>query len=81
MKRTVRFWRDEAGAAMVEFALVAVLVFFPLVFGLIELGRIVFAKTTVTAAAREGVRYAIVHGGASGAVADSTMVRGESRSL
>ena len=59
---------------MVEFALVAVLVFFPLVFGLIELGRAVFAKTTVTAAAREGVRYAIVHGGASGAVADSTMV-------
>lgn len=59
---------------MVEFALVATVVFFPLVFGVVELGRQVLAKTTVTAAAREGVRYAIVHGAESGAMADSTAI-------
>ena len=74
MTRVLRFLRDDGGAAMVEFALVAILVFFPMVFGIVELGRVVFAKTTITAAAREGVRYAIVHGGASGAVADSAAV-------
>ncbi|MGI9042492.1 MAG: TadE/TadG family type IV pilus assembly protein [Gemmatimonadaceae bacterium] len=65
MRRLLRpgvFLRDETGASMVEFALVATIVFFPLVFGVVELGRQVFAKTTVTAAAREGVRFAIVHG-------------------
>ncbi len=74
MKRLIRFLRDERGAAMVEFALVATVVFFPLVFGIVEFGRVVFAKTTITAAAREGVRYAIVRGGASGSVATATDV-------
>jgi Flp pilus assembly protein TadG len=59
---------------MVEFALVAALVFIPLVFGIVELGRLSWAKNTITAAAREGVRYAIVHGEASGAAADSAAV-------
>ncbi|MBA3341778.1 MAG: pilus assembly protein [Gemmatimonadaceae bacterium] len=66
--------RDDSGAGLVEFAFVAGLVFFPLVFGVIEFGRAVFAKTTLTAAAREGVRYAIVRGSESGSVADSAMV-------
>ncbi len=69
-----RFAKGDAGAAMVEFALVGTIVFFPVVFGIVELGRSVFVKTTITAAAREGVRYAIVHGAESGAIADSTMV-------
>jgi len=47
---------------MVEFALVAALFFIPLVFGIIEFGRVVWAKNMVTAAAREGTRYAVVHG-------------------
>lgn len=59
---------------MVEFALVASLVFIPLVFGIIEFGRVVWSKNMVTAAAREGVRYAIVHGSESGAQADSAAV-------
>jgi Flp pilus assembly protein TadG len=74
MTRIARFLRADSGAAMVEFSLVATLVFFPLVFGLIEFGRVVMIKSAVTAAAREGVRFAIVHGGSSGKVADSTMV-------
>lgn len=69
---------DDTGAAMVEFALVAGLIFIPLVFGTIEFGRLISAKTTITAAAREGVRFAIVRGSASGAaggaVADSASV-------
>ncbi len=59
---------------MVEFALVVGVIFLPLVFGVIEFGRLSWMKTTVTAAAREGVRYAIVHGSASGSVADSAAV-------
>jgi Flp pilus assembly protein TadG len=59
---------------MAEFALAAALVFIPLVFGIIEFGRLVWAKTTIAAAAREGVRYTVVHGSTSGAVADSAAV-------
>ena len=59
---------------MVEFAIIAVVFFIPFIFGAIELGRMAWAKNTVTAAAREGVRYAIVHGSTSGSVADSAAV-------
>jgi Flp pilus assembly protein TadG len=58
----IRFRNDESGAAMVEFAVVAALFFIPLIFGIIEFGRVVWAKNMVTAAAREGTRYAVVHG-------------------
>lgn len=51
---------------MAEFAVVAGLVFLPILFGTIEFGRLMFAKQTVTAAAREGTRKAIVSGSASG---------------
>src|SRR5665647_1100642 len=68
------FHRDERGAAMVEFAIVAALIFIPLVFGIIEFGREIWSKNMVTAAAREGVRYGIVHGSSSGAVADSAAI-------
>lgn len=47
---------------MVEFALVTTAVLIPLLFGIIEFGRLVWAKDMITSAAREGVRYAIVHG-------------------
>src|SRR4029079_8365767 len=57
-----RFLRDESGAAMVEFAVVTAFIFIPIVFGILEFGRITWAKDMVTTAAREGTRYAIVHG-------------------
>jgi Flp pilus assembly protein TadG len=70
-----KFRRDERGAAMVEFALVSTLVFIPIVFGIVEFGRVVWAKNMVTAAAREGVRYAIVHGSSpGGTIADSASI-------
>ena len=59
---------------MVEFALIAGLVFIPLVFGIIEWGRLVWSKTTITAAAREGARFAVVRGKLSGNIADSAAV-------
>lgn len=46
---------------MVEFALVAP-VFFLLLFGIIEAGRFIVYYETLSNAAREGTRYAIVHG-------------------
>ncbi|HVA87282.1 MAG TPA: TadE/TadG family type IV pilus assembly protein [Candidatus Saccharimonadales bacterium] len=49
---------------MGEFALVAPL-FFLLVFGLIEFGRAMYYVQILNNAAREGARYAIVHGSAA----------------
>lgn len=49
------------GQAMVEFALV-IPVFILLMVGLFDLGRVVWVNDTLATAAREAVRYAIVHG-------------------
>ena len=51
----------ERGQALVEFAL-TVPIFLMLVFGIIDLARLVFAYTQVIDAARQGVRYGIVEG-------------------
>lgn len=53
--------RVERGQATVEFALGA-MVFFMLVFGVIEAGRAVFVYGELRNAAREGARYAAAHG-------------------
>ena len=50
----------EAGSTMAEFALVAT-TFFMLSFGIIEMASAVMAYNSVCDAAREAVRYAIVH--------------------
>ena len=49
------------GQALVEFALVAPL-FFVLLFAIIDFGRYVYYVQILNNAAREGARYAIVHG-------------------
>ena len=51
---------DDGGASLVEFALVAPIVFVLLV-GILDLGRAVNAYVTVSNAAREGSHYAILH--------------------
>lgn len=53
--------RRRAGQALVEFALVVPL-FLLLVLGVIEGGRLVFTYHEVSAAAKEGARYAAAHG-------------------
>jgi TadE-like protein len=49
------------GAAVVEFALVAP-IFFVLVFGILEIGRLVMVQQLLTTASREGARIAITEG-------------------
>jgi hypothetical protein len=53
-------WRDERGAAAVEFALVMPLLIL-LLFGIIEFARVWNARQTLTDAAREGARIAVVN--------------------
>lgn len=55
----MRAKREVAGQSLVEFALILPL-FLLLIFGLIDLGRGVFAYNAIQNAAREGVRVAIV---------------------
>jgi hypothetical protein len=53
--------RRSRGQGLVEFALVAP-IFFLVLFSLIEFGRAVYTIQMLNNAAREGARYAIVHG-------------------
>lgn len=50
------------GQALTEVAMVAPL-FFLMVFGTIDIGRVIWANDAVANAAREGARYASVHAG------------------
>lgn len=52
---------NRHGAAVVEFALVAPL-FFLLIFGMIEYGRMVMVQQILTNAAREGARVGVLDG-------------------
>lgn len=54
-----RLGKNERGASMIEFALVAMLLFV-LLFGIIEFGWLFFGYITFTAAVREGARMAII---------------------
>jgi hypothetical protein len=60
-----KLWRNcrknRRGAAVVEFAVVAP-VFFLLVFGMIEYGRMVMVQQILTNASREGARLAVLDG-------------------
>jgi Flp pilus assembly protein TadG len=55
------FRRKRRGASVVEFAIVAP-VFFLLVFGMIEYGRMVMVQQVLTNATREGARRAVLDG-------------------
>ena len=56
-----RLTKSRRGSALVEFALTAFLLLM-LVFGVIEMQRMLLVYTTLANSARAGVRYAIVHG-------------------
>lgn len=60
---------------MVEFALVSGFVVTPLILGIFSFGFAAWAKNSAASDAREGARYAIVHGSSSAHVADSFAVR------
>ena len=52
--------RRERGATMAEFAVISV-VFFMIIFGIIEFGRLFYTHNALTDAARRGARYAVLH--------------------
>lgn len=64
----------QRGAALLEFGL-AFLVFMSAVYAIMEFGRIVSSYNILSGAAREGVRYAVVHGSASGSVATASDIQ------
>jgi Flp pilus assembly protein TadG len=51
--------RFETGQAMVEFALTA-LIFFTIIFGVIDLGRAIFEYNLLASSARAGARVAVI---------------------
>jgi hypothetical protein len=68
LERVCRLCRiKRRGAAAVEFALVAP-VFFLLVFGMIEFGRMVMVQQVITNASREGARAAVLDGATTASV-------------
>ena len=54
-----RLGKSERGATMIEFAIVALLLFF-LIFGIMEFAWILLGHITLTGAVREGARQAVV---------------------
>ncbi len=62
--------RNRRGTAAVEFALVAP-VFFLLVFGMIEFGRMVMVQQVLTNASREGARIGVLDGTTTTLISDT----------
>ena len=58
------FRSDEGGQSLIEFALVLPLLLL-IITGLFDVARATWQENTLAYAAREGTRYAIVHGSAS----------------
>ena len=52
--------RYERGSTMAEFAVIAA-VFFMIIFGIIEFGRLLYTHNALTDASRRGARYAALH--------------------
>src|SRR5688572_31322715 len=61
MKR-IRDRQNERGTSVAEFAVVALL-FFTLIFGIIEFGRLLYTHNALTDATRRGARCACTAGG------------------
>jgi len=75
--RRARFARDERGAALVEFALVF-LVLMMFVFGIVDFGRALYWANTLQVGVRDGARYAAVlsnPAASSGAISDTVVSR------
>jgi Flp pilus assembly protein TadG len=66
--------RSDRGETLIEFAF-ASLIFFAIVFGIIEFGIAVWRYNLVADLAQEGARWASVRGADSGAVASSNDVQ------
>ena len=65
--------RNRRGAVIIEFVLIA-LILLLCILGVIEFGRAVWTHNSLSHAAREGARWAIVRGNESGRVTDTAAV-------
>ena len=72
--RTRRFLRSDDGTGLVEFALAAIFLF-SIIFFIIEFGLAVWRYNTVASLAKDGARWASLHGSESATVADSAAVQ------
>jgi Flp pilus assembly protein TadG len=68
---------NERGTTMAEFALIAS-VFFMIVFGIIEFGRMLYTHNALTDATRRGARYAALHREAKITCVKNVVIYGES---
>ncbi|HEY2962448.1 MAG TPA: TadE/TadG family type IV pilus assembly protein [Pyrinomonadaceae bacterium] len=66
--------QSERGTTVAEFAVVALL-FFTLIFGIIEFGRLLYTHNALTDATRRGARFAVLHQGLTDG--DKTAVKNE----
>ena len=66
--------RSQRGSSLVELSM-TMLVFLVLIIGTIDFGRIVGIYNILAGATKEGARYAIVHGSASGSAADNAAIQ------
>lgn len=73
MKPTVTRQHRERGSGLVESSL-CLLLFFTLVYSVMEFGRMVYSYNILAGATREATRYAIVHGGNSGSTATQSIL-------
>ena len=64
--KTYQNRKSERGSTIAEFAVVALL-FFTIIFGIIEFGRLLYTHNALTDATRRGARYASIHHGATAA--------------
>lgn len=83
MKKILNFKRNIEGQALVEFSLVLPILI-ALILGMIEFGWILNGKITLTSAAREGARVAVIYESgekASGAVQSAVINSSENSSL
>src|SRR5678810_534410 len=67
--------RGERGTSVAEFAMVAML-FFTLVFGIIEFGRMLYTHNALADATRRGARYAVLHPSAQATAVKNEVVYG-----
>jgi len=67
----------EKGTTMAEFAIISV-VFFMIIFAIIEFGRLFYINNALTDAARRGARYAALHKEADVTCVKNVVVYGES---
>src|SRR5262245_10407940 len=67
--------QGERGTSVAEFAVVA-LIFFTMIFAIIEFGRMLYTHNALADATRRGARFAVLHPGTDGAAVKNEVVYG-----